>query len=179
MLLDACATDRVRAMTRWWLAVVGPITTRDLAGGGWHHLRAAVGGGDRPAPGDRIAVLSSHRPRYVSNARFVGTVDVRSNGEDLAIRHRFVAPPGHEPALADVAHLHASVAWTDERLAALIGGILPLSTEDGGRIERVVRERALSFGPPAMRPPHRRPRTPGRRALLSARVIARRLPSFH
>ena len=165
-------------MGTWWLAVVGPVTTRDLSRDGWHSLRVASDDVRRPSRGDRVVVLSSHRPHYVLDARFLGTADVRATGDDLAIRHRFVAPSAHEPAITDVAHLDVSIAWTDERLAGLFGRIVPISSEDGARIERVVRERALAFGPPPTRPRHRRPRSPGRRALLSARVMTRRLPSF-
>ena len=164
-------------MKRSWLAIVGELASRDLARSGWRHLRVAAD--DRPVPGERVAVLRTHRPDYATRARVIGTAEVREASSDgLMLRHRFVAPEGHEPSPREIAHLHASVAWTDARVEALVGSVRPIGAEDFARIERVVRERALAFGPPAKRPQHRRPRTPGRRAILSARVMSRSLPSF-
>ncbi len=132
----------------------------------------------RPASGDRIAVLRTHRLAYVSNARFIGTADVRDgHGGELEIRHRFVAPGGHEVAPAALPHLAVTRAWTDDRLGALMSRVLPIGDADYESIEAALRRVALSFGPAPSRPAHRRPRTPGRRRLVAARVLARRPPA--
>ena len=122
--------------------------------------------------------MRTHRPDYAARARFVGTAEVReASAAGLTLRHRFVAPLGHEPSPDDIAHLRVSAAWTDARVEALIGTVQPIAEDDLARIEQILAERALAFGPPAKRPAHRRPRTPGRRAILSARVMNRR-PSY-
>ena len=160
-----------------WLAVIGDVAARDLDRSGWHQLRGAWEA--VPATGDRIAVLRTHRPDFAKGARFIGTADIhRASDGTVTLRHRITAPTGHEPSAAEILHLGVSLAWTDERVAALLGTVVRIDADDFDRIERVLRERALAFGPDPSRPHHRRPRTPGRRAILSARVMNRSLRSF-
>ena len=162
--------------SRSWLLVVGDVAARDLARNEWRRIALPRGEPPRPAAGDRIAVLRTHRPLYATAAVFVGTAGVRGVENDaLLIRHRFVAPTEHETALVELTHLHVSVGWTHERVKALIGQAIPLTQEDYDAIEAVLRNAALTFGPPAKRPAHRMARTPGRRALSQDRVAARRL----
>lgn len=157
-----------------WLLVVNDPTARELARTEWRHLTLAPSTDPRPAPGSCVAVIRTHRPDFIARAVVLGTADVRATTSDaLELRHRVVAPSGHEPALAAL-RLRIAAGWTDERLGHLVGAALPLPPVDEERIEREVLDRAHAFGPAPARPAHHRPRTPGRRALVSARIAARR-----
>lgn len=159
-----------------WIMVIGDVAARDLARAGWRRLALAQEA-PRPAAGDRIAVLRTHRPRYVTEAAFAGTADVRGDDQgEVVIRHRFVTPEGHAVPLTSL-RLHLASGLTHERLGARIGTVASLDPRDFARIEDALREVALAYGPQPKRPAHRRPRTPGRRALTSARILARRLPA--
>lgn len=162
-----------------WLVVIGDIAARDVARADWRRIPLAPSGDGRPAPGDRIAVLRTHRPAYVQSAVLIGTADVRRDlGDALEVRHRVVAPTGHEPTLT-VLGLHVATSWTHERLGGLLGSAIPLDVADHDRIERALLDEAHAFGPAPSRPAHRRPRTPGRRALLVGRLMARRAKTAH
>lgn len=157
-----------------WLIVVGDVVARDLARAGWHRLPLAPSRDGRPAAGARIAVIRTHRPDFVARAAVIGTADVHEVASDsLVIRHRVVAPAGHEPTLAEV-HPRIAAGWTDERLEALIGEAIPLPPADHAHMEDLLMERALAYGPAPKRRAHARPNTPGRRRLLSARLVARK-----
>lgn len=160
--------------THCWLLIVDDTAARELAKNGWHRVPLAPSTDPRPAPGARLAILRTHRPDFVARAVVLGTADVREETADaIVIRHRVVSPAGHEPTLAQL-HLRIAAGWTDARLGALVATAIPLPPTDHERIEAAVREQALAHGPAPSRPAHRMPRTPGRRALVSARVIARK-----
>lgn len=160
---------------RHWLIITSEIAARDLARADWRAQPLGPTLAARPAAGDRIAVLRAHRPRYLETAVFIGTADVRGDsGTEIEIRHRFVAPVGHEVPVTSVRHLLVSNGWTHERLGALMGVVVPVSPQDYERIEDALRVVALAYGPKPSRPMHRMPRTPGRRRLISARLLNRR-----
>lgn len=162
-------------MKNAWLAVVSEKTADVIARTAWHALPLI----ERPptvSVGDRIAVVHAPRLRSAAAASVLGTAEVRHTAPDgdLAIRHRVVAPSAHVPRVADLRELLASTGWTEERLREKVGTIEPLSMRTFDRVEGTLRDAALAFGPPAKRRTHARPRTPGRRALASARIAARR-----
>jgi hypothetical protein len=158
---------------RKWLAVVDGEMLRRVVQSGWRELPLASGAA-RPGPGDRLTVLVTKGPRFVTEARFAGSaVVVKDQGETLRIRHRFVAPAGHEPALTTLGLLRVAVSWTHQVLGGLVGAFLPMTQADHEQVEWALREAALAFGPAPSRPAHRRPRTPGRRALIEGRAAWR------
>jgi hypothetical protein len=158
---------------RTWLAVVDGEALRRVVRSGWREFPIATGAA-RPTAGERISVLVTKGPRFVAGASFAGSAEiVKDLGEVLKIRHRFVAPAGHEPALASLGLLRVAVGWTHQRLGGLVGAFLPMTPADQERIETSLRDVALTFGPPPSRPAHRRPRTPGRRALIEGRAAWR------
>jgi hypothetical protein len=131
----------------------------------------------RPAPGDRIAILATGGPSFVSAAEFVATALVRTvTGGDLTLRHRVLAPTAHRVALSSLPTLRVAAGWTHERLGALRGSAVRCTAGDFERVEGALLEAARRFGPPARRPAHRRPRTPGRRALIAGRAAVGRRP---
>ena len=160
-----------------WCAVVGDLAARDLARAGWRALRVI----EVPVSlvsGDRVMVVRVRRTVPVANALVLGTADIRGidDGPVLRLRHRVVAPTGHEPLIAAVPQLVARLGWTDARIRGLIGTIEILPAADFDRVEAVLHERALAFGPPPKRDAHRRPRTPGRRPLATSRIRSRSRP---
>jgi hypothetical protein len=158
---------------RRWLVVVDGEVLRRVVRSGWRELPIATGAA-RPSAGDRVDVLVTKGPRFVTEARFAGSAEiVRDLDEVLRIRHRFVAPAGHEPGLTSVGLLRIAVSWTHQVLGGLVGAFLPMTEADHGRIEKALRDAALAFGPAPSRPAHRRPRTPGRRALIEGRAAWR------
>ncbi len=162
------------ANARDWLAVVDAETWRRIARRGLGSFRLPSFEDALVQPGDRIEILVTHRPLFVREARLVASADVAAVESDgLLLRHRFVAPSGHEPALQDLRMLRVALGWTHELLGALVGSLLPLPLRDHQVIEAALREVALAYGPAASRPAHRRPRTPGRRALIEGRAAWR------
>lgn len=154
---------------RSWLAVVDGEVLRRVMRSGWRELPITTGAA-RPAAGDRVFVVVTKGPRFMTEARFAGSAEIlRDLGEVLKIRHRFVAPAGHEPVLTSLGLLRVAVSWTHQALGGLIGAFLPMTPADQERIESALRDVALTFGPPPSRPAHRRPRTPGLRALIEGR----------
>lgn len=166
-------THRRTTTRRAWLAVVDEEGLRRVARNEWRDL-ALVTRERRPVAGDRVDVLVTRGPSFVAAARLAGSAEVvDARGESLRIRHRFVAPNGHEPALGAAKPLGVVVGWTHQRLGVLVGGLVPLTSDDHERIEDALRRAALDFGPEPKRPRHRRPRTPGRRALGEGRAAVR------
>jgi hypothetical protein len=156
--------------TARWLAVVDGEMLRRVVRSGWRELPITTGAA-RPVVRDRVDLLVTKGPRFVTAARFAGSVQVvRDLGDVLRIRHRFVAPTGYEPTLLSLGLLKVGVSWTHPVLGGLIGAFLPMSHEDHERIEAALRAAALEHGPAPKRPAHRRPRTPGRRALGEGRA---------
>ena len=168
------AYGRTMVVHAAWLVIVGEVVARNLARADWRRLPLAPSSDRRPAPGDRIAVLRTHRPAYVASAALIGTADVRRDlGDSLEVRHRVVAPTAHEPSLVGL-RLRVATSWTHARLGELLGHAIPLEDKDHERAELALLDEAHAFGPAPSRPAHRRPRTPGRRALLVGRLLARR-----
>lgn len=66
--------------------------------------------------------------------------------------------------------LHCAVGWTDARLEAMVKTCAEIDAQDARRIEEALLDKARRVGPPAKRPAHSRPRTPGRRALGEGRA---------
>ncbi|MEK6206636.1 MAG: hypothetical protein AABM32_03250 [Chloroflexota bacterium] len=162
----------IRSARRWLLIVDGEILRR-VVRSGWRELPLATGAA-RPSAGDRVDVLATKGPRFVTEAHFAGNAEVaKSEGDVLTIRHRFVAPSGHEPTLTSLGLLRVAVGWTHEILGGQVGAFLPMTQTDHERIEGALRDAALAFGPPPSRSAHRRPRTPGRRALIEGRAAWR------
>ncbi len=158
-----------------WLLITNQIGGRDLARADWRRYPLASAIAPRPIAGDRVAILRTHRRSYVNAAVFIGTADVHADcGNELELRHRFVAPDRHDVPLASVPHLLVSHGWTDERLGALMGLVVPLGARDYKAIEVALRGVALAYGPEPSRPAHRLPRTPGRRRLITARLMNRK-----
>lgn len=89
----------------------------------------------------------------------------------LRLRHRVSAIAGHEVTVAELgARLAVARGWTRERRADLIGRLRMITNTDFELIENALLSVALHYGPPAQRPAHRRPRTPGRRVLIAGRA---------
>jgi hypothetical protein len=131
----------------------------------------------RPQGGDRVALLSVRGPLFVTDAAFVGTADVLADdGATLKMRHRVLAPPANTVALRTLPSLRVSAGWTHARLGALRGGVVACTVRDAERIEAALLSVARAYGPRARRPAHRRPRTPGRRALIAGRAAVGRRP---
>jgi len=131
----------------------------------------------RPQGGDRVALLSVHGPLFFSEAAFVGSADVLADdGTALKLRHRVLAPPGWTVALRTLPSLRVSAGWTHVGLGALRGEVVRCTARDLGRIEAALLAVARAHGPRAKRPAHRRPRTPGRRALIAGRAAVGRRP---
>ncbi len=141
------------------------------------HLSFDAPSDPRPSPGDRILIVSARGPSFVRTAEFVATAQVRAQEHDgLALRHRVLAPVGHAVPLGALPSLRFSAGWTHERLGGLRGSAIGCSSRDFERAEAALLAVALEFGPRAKRPEHRRPRTPGRRALLAGRAAVGRRP---
>lgn len=86
----------------------------------------------------------------------------------LRLRHRVSAIAGHEVTVASLgARLAVARGWTRERRDDLIGCLQMITNADFELIESALLGVALRYGPPAGRPAHRIPRTPGRRALMA------------
>lgn len=130
-----------------------------------------------PVPGDRVAILATAGPSFVSSAEFIATAQVRTvTGGDLSLRHRVLAPTAHRVALSALPTLRVAAGWTHERLGALRGSAVRCTAGDFERVDVALLQAARRFGPAAKRPAHRRPRTPGRRALLAGRAAVGRRP---
>jgi hypothetical protein len=130
-----------------------------------------------PTPSDRIAIAATRGPLFVLTAEFIATAEVRSADlGDLTLRHRVIAPAGHAVPLDTLPALRVSAGWTHARLGALRTSAVRCTERDFARVEGALLQAALRFGPGPKRPAHRRPRSPGRRALIAARVAAGRRP---
>lgn len=158
-----------------FVAVTDASSTTALVRGGLRRLRLPLGASSRPSAGDRIVVLATQGPSFVATAAFIGSAEVLSDdGETLNLRHRVVAPAHHPVLLGALPMLRVAAGWTHERLGALRDGAVRCSAHEFERVEEALLQVALRFGPPAKRPAHRRPRTPGRRALIAGRSAAGR-----
>lgn len=123
---------------------------------------------------DRVAVISwpdrgvDRRPVLAGTAT---VVKLSREARVLRLRHRVSAVPGHDiPVTSFGTRLAATRGWWAVRRADLLGAPRLISESDFALIEDALLATAHEFGPVAKRPPHRRPRTPGRRALIAGRA---------
>jgi hypothetical protein len=131
----------------------------------------------RPRQGDRLGILAVRGPLFVAGAAFVGTADVLSDeGSLLRLRHRVLAPEPYQIALGRLPSLRVSAGWTHRSLGELRGTAVRCSSRDLERVEAALLTLARRHGPAPKRPAHRRPRTPGRRALIAGRAAVGRRP---
>ena len=157
-IVDAGATERLR---------------RDRVRG----LRVTVADEQPPSSGDRIAIVATRGPSFVSTAEFIATAEVRSaHLGELTLRHRVVAPTGHTVPLRALPALRVTAGWTHAGLGAMRTSAVRCARRDFERVEAALLRAALRFGPGPKRPAHRRPRTPGRRALIAGRAAVGRRP---
>jgi len=163
--------------SRSFAAIVDASATRRLLRDRVRHLHVSVAGEQCPTRGDRIALVATRGPWFVSTAEFIATAEVRSADLGaLTLRHRVVAPKGHAVPLDSLPALRVSAGWTHARLGALRTEAVRCTERDFERVEGALLQAALRFGPGPKRPAHRRPRTPGRRALIAGRAAVGRRP---
>lgn len=140
-------------------------------------LELASDTADRPGAGDRLGILAVLGPRFAADAGFVGTADVLGDeGSRLRLRHRVLAPAPHRVAPRDLPSLRVSAGWTNALLGSLRGTVVRCTGRDLERVEAALLTLAHLYGPAPKRPAHRRPRTPGRRALIAGRAAIGRRP---
>jgi hypothetical protein len=158
-------------------AIVDASATQRLLRDRVRGLRVTVDDEPYPARGDRVAIVAARGPSFVSSAEFIATAEVRSADlGDLTLRHRVVAPTGHAVPLEALPALRLTAGWTHARLGAMRNTAVRCTERDFERIEAALLQAALRLGPGPKRPAHRRPRTPGRRALIAGRAAAGRRP---
>ena len=156
-------THRARR-SRTWLAVVatdpgpGPLSAPPLP--------------PELASGDRVVIV--RWPARGSAPRLSRTATLlRASAETgmLTLRRRVSAIDRHDIAVDSFgARLAFSRGWTRERRDELVGTLRLVAERDFVLAETALLEVARAYGPAAKRPAHRRPRTPGRRALSAGRA---------
>lgn len=161
---------------RTWLVVLSaPPTIRDHD---WFADLQPVP--DELALKDRIAIVSWPDRGTDRRAVLAATATVAKLDRErrvLRLRHRVSCVAGHEIPVASLgARLAAARGWSIDRRAEALGGPRSIRESDYALMEGALLEVAHGFGPEAKRPAHRRPRTPGRRALISARAGRRQIP---
>jgi len=159
---------------RTWL-VVTPATGAPLKEHDWFAELQPVP--DELALRDRVAVVSwpdrgvDQRPVLAGTAT---VVKLSREARVLRLRHRVSSVPGHEiPVTSFGTRLAATRGWWAVRREDLLEEPRLLSQPDFALIEEALLAIAHEFGPVANRPAHRRPRTPGRRALIAGRASRR------
>lgn len=121
--------------------------------------------------GDHVALVYWPVKGTPSLAATVAVSKVSQGTNTLRLRHRVAAVDGHVVSVVSLgARLAIARGWTSDRRDDLIGGLRMIANADCELIERALLAVALRHGPPARRPAHRTPRTPGRRALIAARA---------
>lgn len=159
------------------VAIVDLAHAKRLLGANAGELELASDTVDRPRAGDRVGILAVHGPLFVAGAAFVGTAEViGDDGSRLRLRHRVLAPAPHRVAPRDLPSLRVSAGWTNALLGSLRGTVVRCSDRDLERVEAALLTLAHRYGPAPKRPAHRRPRTPGRRALIAGRAAVGRRP---
>jgi hypothetical protein len=162
---------------RTYVAILDDDRASSLCRAGARRLALDAAATVRPQGGDRVALLSVRGPLFVTDAAFVGTVDVLADdGAALKLRHRVLAPLAKEVALRTLPSLRVSAGWTHAKLGALRGEVVLCTVRDAERIEAALLAVARAYGPRVKRPAHRQPRTPGRRALGAGRAAGGRHP---
>jgi hypothetical protein len=163
--------------SRSFAAIVHASAVKRLVRDRVRGLHVTVDDEQYPTRGDRVALVATHGPLFLSTAEFIATAEVRSADlGDLTLRHRVVAPKGHAVPLDALPALRVSAGWTHARLGALRTAAVRCTERDFERVEGALLHAALRFGPGPKRPAHRRPRTPGRRALIAGRAAVGRRP---
>lgn len=160
-----------------FVAILDDADATHLVRDGARELELATGLPDRPRAGDRLAILAVRAPLFVASAAFVGTADVLGDEiSRLRLRHRVLAPEPHQIRLSQLPSLRVSAGWTHRSLGELRGRVVLCGSRDFERVETALLTLAHRYGPAPKRPAHRRPRTPGRRALIAGRAAAGRRP---
>ena len=160
-----------------YVAIVDHVDALRVVRAGARQLELGSDTADRPGPGDRLGILAVRGPLFVAGAAFVGTADVlRDDGPRLRLRHRVLAPAPYGVALSELPSLRVSAGWTHGTLGGLRGTVVRCTIRDLARVEAALLTLARRYGPPGKRPAHRRPRTPGRRALIAGRAAVGRRP---
>jgi hypothetical protein len=159
---------------RTWL-VVTATTSPSLRERDWFaELRPIP---DELASRDRMAIVSWPERGIDRRPVLLATATVTKLARDahlLRLRHRVSAVPGHEIAVASLGtRLAAARGWSAQRRSDLLGAPRLISGTDFKLIDDALLAVAHEFGPPPKRPAHRRPRTPGRRALHATRAGVR------
>ncbi len=159
---------------RTWLLVT-EIASPDLRDHDWFaELRPVP---DELTPHDRIAIVSWPARGVDRRPILAGTASVTKLSREtrmLRLRHRVSPVADHPIAVTSLgSRLAVSRGWTAERRSELIGAARLITESDFALIEGALLDTAYAFGPPPRRPAHRRPRTPGRRALIAGRASVR------
>jgi hypothetical protein len=129
---------------------------------------------DELASRDRIAIVSWRARGQPMLAATASVWRLSRETRTLRLRHRVSSVPGHEIAVAALgSRLAFARGWTAERRTELIAEMCLIGEHDFALIEETLLAAAHAFGPPPKRPAHRRPRAPGRRAMLAGRASAR------
>lgn len=126
---------------------------------------------DELAPHDRVAIVSWPDRGVDRRSVLAGTATVTKLSREtrvLRLRHRVAPVPGHEISVTSLGpRLAAARGWSVQRRLDVLGVLRLISERDFALIEEALLETAHAFGPSPKRPAHRRPRTPGRRALIA------------
>ena len=156
---------------RTWL-VITPATGAPLKEHDWFAELQPVP--DELALRDRVAVVGwpdrgvDQRPVLAGTAT---VVKLSREARVLRLRHRVSSVPGPEiPLTSFGTRLAAARGWWAVQREDLLGAPRLISESDYALIENALLATAHEFGPAAKRPMHRRPRTPGRRALIAGRA---------
>lgn len=157
-----------------WIAVLGDRTREQLERRHMRELPVAASEREpRPDVGDLVAFL--HRGRFVGIAKV--TKLLAESPRRFRLRPSVSAPVGAAPSFTAFSpRLRCSLGWTYAGLDDRTESFIPIEERDHARIADALLALALRFGPPARRPAHRRPRTPGRRPLVAASSTALRRP---
>ena len=160
-----------------YVAILDHTDAAHVVRGGTRELELANDATERPRAGDRVGILEVRGPLFAADAAFVATADVLSDeGARLRLRHRVLAPAQHRVMPGDLPSLRVAAGWTNARLGTLRGTVVRCTSRDLERIEAALLALAHRYGPAPKRPAHRRPRTPGRRALIAGRAAVGRRP---
>jgi len=156
---------------RTWL-VVTPTASPSFGDHDWFvELRPLP---DELALRDRAAVITWPDRGVDRRPTLAGTATVTKLSRDahqLRLRHRVSPVEGHELSVTSLGtRFVAARGWSAQRRAEVLGSPRLISERDFALIEDALLAVAHEFGPPPKRPAHRRPRTPGRRALIAGRA---------
>ncbi len=156
---------------RTWLLVTD-VATPSLRDHDWFtELRPVP---DELAVRDRIAIVSWPDRGGDRRPMLAGTATVWKLSREthtLRLRHRVSPVAGHGISVTSLgSRLAAARGWYAARRSELLGVARLITEPDFALIEDALLTTAHAFGPALKRPTHRRPRTPGRRALIAGRA---------